>query len=242
VFILKIKSKLSLLAAFLLLFGFLKPWKGPEESSIPTVSTLNAESTFLRNNTIHVVAKAYTSEESRKYLNENLLKSGYQPVQITIQNNSADEFSLSTGSVDLPTVSSSKVAKIVTNAALPRSIAYKIVGIFFWPMVFPSTIDSVITIKNYTSFKNDLQSKILKKEVVAPYSIYNRVVFVPSDQFKESFDLTLIELSSLKPKVIHISGLEVGKTVEANSNVELVLDKSIPKNLQEDTQSAAENG
>ena len=65
-----------------------------------------------------------------------------------------------------------------------------------------------------------MQSKLVKKEVIAPYSIYNRIVFVPIAEFKGSFDVTLIEIPSLKPKVVHILGLEMGKTIETTSDVE----------------------
>ena len=45
-------------------------------------------------------------------------------------------------------------------------------------------------------------------------------MFVHSDEFKDSFDITLIDLNTLKPKVVHIQGLEKGGMVEAYSDVD----------------------
>jgi|GEM_PF-545152 len=213
------KKTIIILASLIAVFGLFTPWSNYKSSQWPTIPTLNAELTFLRSDTLHIVAKAYTPEESKKYLRKDLVSKGYQPVQITIQNNSANEFSLSSGSVDLPTAEPSKIASKMMHSAIPRSLALRAASLVFWPFIFPSTIDSIVTLKNYKLLKHDLQSKLVKKEVVAPYSIYNRVVFVPVSEFKGSFDVTLIELNSLTPKVVHIEGLEMGKTVETSSDV-----------------------
>lgn len=217
------KKSIIILASLIAVFGLFTPWSNYKSSKWPTIATLNAEDTFLRSDTLHIVAKAYTPEESKKYLRKDLVSKGYQPVQITIQNNSANEFSLSSGSVDLPTAEPSKIASKMMHSAIPRSLALRAASLVFWPFIFPSTIDSLVTLKNYKLLKHDLQSKLVKKEVVAPYSIYNRVVFVPVSEFKGSFDVTLIELNSLCPKVVHIEGLEMGKTVETSSDVKPIV-------------------
>lgn len=235
----KIKKSIFFISGLIALFGLLTPWNTHKVSNMPTVETLGAETTFLRSNTLQVVAKAYTPEESTKFLNKNLLRKGYQPVQITIQNNSSQEYSLSSGSVDLPTASPSKVTIKLMQSAIPRGIAFKIASFFFWPFMVPSTIDSIITMKTYQSIKNDLQSKLVKQEVVAPYSIYNRIVFVPIDEFKDSFDITLIELQSLKPKIVHIQGLSQGNVVVTDSD-SIAEMPAVPHNI-EDTQSVGDS-
>ena len=126
----KIKRVIFILSGIIALVGICTPWTTSQLSNIPTVETLDAESTFLRSNTIQVVAKAYTPEESTKFLNKNLLRKGYQPVQITIQNNSSQEYSLSSGSVGLPTASPSKVTMKLMQSAIPRGIAFRIASFF----------------------------------------------------------------------------------------------------------------
>ena len=213
------KKSIIALSTLVAVFALTTPWSSYKSPIWPTVATLTAEQTFLRADTLHIVAKAYTAEESEKYLRKNLIAKGYQPVQITIQNNSANEFSLSSGSVDLPGADPTRIANKMMHSTIPRSIAFRIATMIFWPFVFPSSIDSLVTLKNYKLLKHDLQSKIVKKEVLAPYSIYNRVVFVPVKEFKESFDITLIELNTLDPKIVHIEGLHRGTTVETSSDV-----------------------
>ena len=204
----------------LLLFALFTPWTTNKTAHLPTVSTHAGQTTFLEADTIHIVAKAYTSEESKKYLKKDLLKYGYQPIQLTIQNHSMEEISLSSGSVDLPQAKSSSVAKKIMASAVPRGVILRVASLFFWPVMIPSTIDSVITLKSYKIIKNDLESKLVKKEVIAPYSIYNRIVFVPKSEFKDSFDINLIEMKTLATKVVHIEGLKPGSFVEASSKVD----------------------
>jgi hypothetical protein len=91
------------------------------------------------------------------------------------------------------------VALKVTKSAIPRGIAYKIASFFFWPFMIPSTIDSIRVLSHHSSLKRDLMAKSMKEEIVAPYSTFHRVLFVPEKEFKENFKVTLIDLDTLEP-------------------------------------------
>ena len=185
---------------------------------------------------VQIAAKSFTVEESKKYLQRDLISRGYQPVQITIQNSTPNAFSISRGSVDVESATAGSVARKVMHSTIPRSIAYKIAGFIFWPFAIPGTIDSIRTLKAYKNLKKDFVSKSMKKEIIAPYSIYNRVVFVPSDQFKESFDVTLIDLESLEPTTLHIDGLKPAsdEVIYATQTEEGVSDEKVNENLLQD--------
>jgi hypothetical protein len=148
---------------------------------------------------VNVVAKAMTPDESKQNFGHDLISRGVQPLQLSIQNNTSNEYSLCPSSVDLPRIEASKVAFKVTKAAIPRGIAYKIASFFFWPFMIPSTIDSIRVLSHHHSLKKDLIAKSMKHEVVAPYSTFHRVLFVPREEFKETFKVTLIDLDTLEP-------------------------------------------
>ena len=114
-----------------------------------------------------------------------------QPVQITIQNNSAKSLYLSTQSVDVDSLSASSVANRVHRSYIPRSIGFKVAAFFFWPFMIPSAIDSILTYSHHKKMKRDYAAKSLKDEgeVLVPYSTTHRVIFVRSQQLQE--DLTL---------------------------------------------------
>jgi len=139
------------------------------------------------------------SDESKQNFGHDLISRGVQPLQLSIQNNTSNEYSLCPSSVDLPRVEASKVAFKVTKSAIPRGIAYKVASLFFWPFMIPSTIDSIRVFSHHRSLKKDLMAKSMKEEIVAPYSTFHRVLFVPREEFKETFKVTLIDLDTLKP-------------------------------------------
>lgn len=158
-------------------------------------------------NHVKLSIKALTVEESEKYLKKDLLDMGYQPVEVTIENGSADPYLLSPKSVDLPLVDGRKIAKKILKAALPRSIGLKIASLFFWPLTIPSTLDSLLTHKSYRKLKKQLESKAVRDEVVAPYSSVHRVFFVPVGECQDSFSVTLENQETLESKVFQVEGL-----------------------------------
>src|SRR5205085_1123415 len=90
---------------------------------------------------VHI--KAYNAEESKLNLNKNLLKSGIQPFEITIENPTSETFYLAEEAVNLPLLSPKKVAWKISKESIPRSIFYKLASLIFWPMAIPSAIDSI---------------------------------------------------------------------------------------------------
>ncbi len=142
---------------------------------------------------IHIGAKAYSPKDSMVYLNRDLLHRGLQPLQVTIQNNTPRSFYLSNGGLDLPNLTSREVAGKLTRGAIPRSIAFRVAGFFFWPLLIPGTIDTVLTMKSYFHIKREYYAKSIKDcpELIVPYSTVNRVIFVPAHQYSEAFTLYL---------------------------------------------------
>jgi hypothetical protein len=142
---------------------------------------------------LHVQALAYTAQESKQYLKENLLSKGYQPVQISIQNNSAYPIGFGDLSVDLPFVSGSEVATQLLKDTIPRAIGFKVASFFFWPFLVPSTIDTFIVYKNQKKLRHDYAAKTVKayEEILPPYSTLTRVLFVKQSDYKPDFTVSL---------------------------------------------------
>jgi hypothetical protein len=152
---------------------------------------------------IHVSAQAWSAGESKQFLGHDLLSRGIQPLHVIIENRSAREYSLCTSSVDLPCIKPSEAAFKVSKSAIPRAIAYRIASFLFWPIGIPSTIDGIRTYSHHRTLKADYRAKSFKEkgEIVAPYSTYHRVLFVPLDQMQSSFAVTLIDAETMEPKV-----------------------------------------
>ncbi len=167
---------------------------------LKTIASTELLSSFsLKEIEVAVTAKAMTPEESKRNFGHDLISRDVIPLHLTIQNNTSNEYSLCPSSVDLPRIEASKVAFKITKSSIPRSIAYKIASFFFWPLMIPSTIDGIRVMNHHRNLKKDLIAKSVRQEVVASYSVFNRVLFVPKDKFEESFKVTLIDIESLQP-------------------------------------------
>ena len=184
---------LALASVFLLATGWDRYQPHPLKTMVDLLPTFSLEHTQVR-----VIAKAMSPGESKQNFGHDLISRGVQPLQLSIQNNTGDEYSLCPSSVDLPRIDVSKVAFKVTKSSIPRAIGYKIASFFFWPFIVPSTIDSIRVMSHHQKIKKDMKAKSMKEEVVASYSVFNRVLFVPKDKFKESFTVTLIDIESLQ--------------------------------------------
>jgi len=182
----------------LMSFGFLSTgwFVSPITSlhrSVPLLSPFS-----LQESRVAVVIRAMGPEESKRAFGHDLPSRGIQPLFIAIENNTSETYSLSPSSVNIDRMEPSQVAFQVTSSTFPRAIAYKVASFFFWPLMVPGTIDSIRVLTHHKQFKRDLLAKVVKNEVVAPYSIFHRVLFVPKEELQETVQVTLIELESLK--------------------------------------------
>jgi hypothetical protein len=147
-----------------------------------------------RHEGLYIEARAYNARDSETYLSRNLLSKGYQPVQLTIQNNTGKTYFLSKNGVDLPAASAQKVSSYVIKHYIPRSIAMKVASFFFWPFVFPSVVDTIVTWRHHAHMKEDYMAKTLKEqEPLIPYSTTHRILFVPRGDYSDHFTLHLRE-------------------------------------------------
>lgn len=189
-----LKNKIFNLGAIAMIgmMAILTSWEGFRHGPMAALSSsMIAFATEAKG--LKVTAKSYSKGESKKYLNRNLQSLGYQPIQITVENNTTDAYLLSRDSISQPNDLARKVASKVIKKALPRSIGLKIASLFFWPLMIPSTIEGIYTLKTHAQVRKDLSAKGLKEagEEVAPYSTYNRVIFVPKDEVRETLTVTL---------------------------------------------------
>jgi hypothetical protein len=145
---------------------------------------------------LEVSYKALSSNESNEYLNRDLLDFGYQPVHVTIQNNTPNAYEISPENVSMPLVSDKEVVSQLMKAALPRSIGFKIASFFFWPLMIPSTIDSIKTYTTRKSLRKDFAAKAFKDEILLPFSTTHRIIFVSMEDYQDDFTINLVNSNS----------------------------------------------
>lgn len=157
-------------------------------------------SLFESPSSIKIAARILTEEEAKSNLASVASKQGYSVIALAIENSSPYQRELKQEGVDLELASRKDLMKKVKLSSLPRSIAYKIIGLFFWPAVIPGTIDGLATMRSEHLFKDRLYASTIKKEgeILIPYSTIQRYLFLPSKEVPDSFTIKLLNCRTLK--------------------------------------------
>jgi hypothetical protein len=164
------------------------------------------QSVFDHENKLVVTSKAYTVEDSKKHLKKNLIKFGFQPVQITIHNNTSHSYSIASSGVEIPVATAADIVSKVARSAIPRAIGFKAASLLFWPFNIASTIDGLKGLKDNAKLRRDLSARSFKGgETILPYSIVSRVLFIPAGKFKSLFNIQMFDLSKGAPVTVNIA-------------------------------------
>lgn len=145
-----------------------------------------------------VVSFAYNKfslDDCKRYLDRNVLSKGYQPVLLTLSNDTNRYLTFSKSNLSLPSVSALEVAQKVHTSTIARVAAYGIPGVLFlWPLVIPAVVDGIGSSKANEKLDMDFLRKELSDQVLAPYSKASGIVFVPREKFNNDFKLKFVDL------------------------------------------------
>jgi hypothetical protein len=80
-----------------------------------------------------------------------------------------------------------------TKRGIPRALGLKILSMVFWPFSIPSAVDSIYSFKKHTTLIKVLTAKGFKEvdEIVLPYSMVKRVLYIPKALFYKTFSVSL---------------------------------------------------
>jgi len=169
-----------------------------ESASLETITTEFAPLTEQVDD-VAIACKALSKQDCKRYLGRDLIKKGYQPVQITVNNQSNKYLLFSPNSISLPCASAEAVASKVHTSTAARTASYSVGSLFFWPLAIPAVIDGCGSKTANRELDNDYHAKIAKDQVLQPYSTLNTLIFVPCDSWEDHMDLTLVDKSTSAP-------------------------------------------
>lgn len=151
--------------------------------------------------------KALASSDSKRILNRDILAAGYQPIQITIRNDSDNYIMFSSQGVGLPVVPPQEVAEKVHTSTVGRATAYGVAGLIVWPLLIPAVVDGVGSSKANAELDRDFEAKSVEQMVIQPYATHNGILFVPMSEYQNSFNVTLIERKTKKKFAYRVTGI-----------------------------------
>lgn len=135
--------------------------------------------------------KAFNRADCRRFLDRDVIREGYQPVQIEITNNSDRAFKISPASFPFPLATPETVARLVHTDTVARAVGYGVVGLFCWPFLIPAIVDGIGSAEANEALDEDFAEKSLCSHVIQPYSSINGVIFAPCRDYFDNFSISL---------------------------------------------------
>jgi len=145
------------------------------------------------NSGVTLSVKKLSNGDCKRILSRDVIDKGYQPIQITIKNDTKKYILFSNQGINLPTVPAQEVAEKVHTSTAGRATAYGVAGLFIWPLLIPAVVDGVGSSKANEKLDRDFNAKVMDQVVIQPYATHNGLIFVPVSEFQNSFEILLVD-------------------------------------------------
>ncbi|MBS0619966.1 MAG: hypothetical protein JSS61_00710 [Verrucomicrobia bacterium] len=177
-----------------------------QATSLSALSSDSIFTTSAENGGVKVVAKAFDKNDCIRYFDRDVLKEGYQPVQIYIENNTEKNFVFSPDRVSVTCAPAQEVADKVHTSTAGRVGGYAAAGLLVCPLFFiPAAVDGIKSSDANKALDGDFASKVAGKAKISPYSAMNKVLFVPFHSYEPYFTITLMEEGSSEPVKLEVT-------------------------------------
>jgi hypothetical protein len=137
--------------------------------------------------------RAFSKADCRRFLDRDVIAKGYQPIHVTISNNSNRYFNFSLENMSVSCVDGSHVAKEVHTSTITRVASYGIGSLFFPPLLIPAVIDGIGSSHANQKLDMDFEYKSLRNQVISPFATINGLIFVPIEEYSRDFTLALTD-------------------------------------------------
>lgn len=145
-------------------------------------------------NNVQITAEALSNADCHHYFSRKAVSKGYQPIQLCIKNASDEPYVLDVKNIDLQVEDRKSVAHALHLNTTGRVVGWGLPGLALWPFFIPAAIEGVKSSDANKKLDNDFNQRVLtdnSRLVIAPGSSMNKVFFVTSENFKNTFNLAL---------------------------------------------------
>ena len=142
--------------------------------------------------------KVFSAGDSKRYFDRDVIAKGYQPIQITVNNDTDGYLLFSSQGISVPTIPAAEVAEKVHTSTVGRSAAYGVAGLFIWPLLIPAVVDGVGSSNANQELDRDFSAKAAGEVVIQPYATHNGIIFVPTSEYRDTFNIRLVERKTKK--------------------------------------------
>lgn len=172
------------------------------------------------NENITVRVKAYSSADSKRYFKKDLVRAGYKPIQVNIENNSKDSYVLRPSYIGLDLVPSNRIARLLYDDSIMNAVYIYYAGIlgvtfinfYFLPLFAFSPLYGWMSHKSNKKINKNLRFNSVQDWqdgiVIHPYASINKFIFTSRSSYHGSFSLKLFNESERRLDSFEIIGLE----------------------------------
>ena len=160
---------------------------------------------------VTLACKPLSREECKRFFDRDIIDKGYQPVQMTVVNDSPRYILFSNQGISMPVCSPQEVAEKCHTSTVGRATGYGVAGIFIWPLLVPAVVDGVSSSQANTKLDRDFNEKNIEQMVINPYATHNGVVFFSKTDYQDSFFVRLVDKETTQKLEYHVVGLEAAK-------------------------------
>lgn len=142
--------------------------------------------------------RVYNKADCERYLGRDVLAAGYQPIQLTITNQTQHNLLFSINNISVPCVNQEAVKNLVYTSPTSRAVGYGIAGLILAPFIVPAIVDSIWSSEANRQLDVDYDAKSSEEQTIKSGETLNGVIFVPLSEFKNTFTITLLDIKNSK--------------------------------------------
>jgi hypothetical protein len=147
--------------------------------------------------------QVFDRHDCKKYLGKNTINKGYQPIQVTIVNNSDHYLTMNLDSFNCECINPDEVAEKMHTNTVGRAVGYGIPAWLLFPvLVIPAIVDGVGSSKANKKLDADYDDKALSNRTIAPYTTVNGLIFISTDDYAGNITVTLTDEENHKRYVL----------------------------------------
>lgn len=152
--------------------------------------------------------KTLSKAECKKYFDRDIISKGYQPVQLSIKNDTKKYILFSSQGVSLPVSSPEEVAEKCHTSTAGRAVGYGVAGLFVWPLLIPAVVDGVGSSQANMNLDRDFSNKNMEQIIVNPFATHSGILFIPNNDFQDSFFVRLVDKETKEKFEYNVRGLK----------------------------------
>lgn len=176
------------------------------------LAALDPEYVSTEESGLSIGCKAFSKYECLTYLDRDLLKKGYQPIQLSFHNKTDMSYAFSIYDITLPCTPVEDITKTVHTSTAGRITGYTLGSLFFYPFIYPFIIPAIVDGIRSSNANASLDKDFLKKSKdhfeILPHSFHKTLIFIPKKHFKPQFDLTLREPATGERLIVTVSTMQ----------------------------------